>query len=180
MSSRPSPAQISSLYVTYDPTIGSAPTDAQDLLAKSRARARDILQVEMPDKIAHLSKLLEGENDPSSYLWIGHLETEAFQPKLYQPNAPELQKMNVGPLVRPSDVLHGMGGIVGVEDAATDDTGCSGPCAGGSNGANGVNGAEGIEGDDAVASKGLRNGMHWYEVLPGNEIQRELCQLVIR
>ncbi|RXK35189.1 hypothetical protein M231_07560 [Tremella mesenterica] len=137
--------------------------EARDaMMARYRKRAVDILQKELPGKINHLTKLLEGEQDETSCFWIGHVDTETYKPKLYQPDDPALTKMKLGKITLSTDVANG----IQIKDVDMESE-IAEP-------------AEGDGSDDEDQNKGVKKGIHWFEVMPGNEVQRELCQIVIQ
>ena len=117
----------------------------------------------MPEKILHIQKLLESENDPSSPLWTGHVDTEAYKPKMFQPTNPDA-RAHVGgrEIILPSEVVRG------AADKESHDDG--GELPGGDDGVMGPVGRDGLV-------HGVRTGPHWFEVIPINKVQNELLEL---
>ncbi|WVQ78930.1 hypothetical protein IAT38_001022 [Cryptococcus sp. DSM 104549] len=138
----------------------------QNLLIERRAQAIDILQNNFPEKIAHLQTMLKGENDPSSIFWVGRVEEPGFtEPKVLQPTEDaiaEYEKLrtNGSDAVMEDGAGREKRQVVLPKDIV-------------------ARGVQAVQ-EDADESKGVRMGMHWFEIMEVNQVQSECLKVIVK
>lgn len=148
------------------------------MLVKYRNLAKTHLQDTIPNKILVIQNLLATESDPSSALWVGHVDTPTYsRPTLLQPTDVDAQS-HIGEeykVVLPSEVVR-------AKEADHGDTDDQSLSEGEKNEMpNGVNGLPNEAGQrDGQLVKGVRTGQHWFEVVPQNKVQDELVKLSVK
>lgn len=146
------------------------------MIREYRASARDHLQTSIPQAILRLRKLIKAESDPSSPLWIGHTKTGQYVPegmKLYQPTDLALRELGIE-AVKPDQVAT----VMLTRAAKGNSDGCHVPT-------DGDDGEVEVEDEVIPAERQERRegslikaGDHWFEILPGNETQREASNIL--
>ena len=154
---------------------------------------------EIPGKITHIRNLIAQEDDPSSLLYKGHVESgDYLVPRRVQPDTiPRLVEASVGLQSRglnPEDIRPGEDIVlpddvvvpkkpVTTQGPTPDRSGVSTP---GSERSEDTligdhvklaNGLAGLSIDPL--EKGATPGPHWFEVVPRNKIQTDLAQMMI-
>jgi hypothetical protein len=118
---------------------------------------------------------MQEDSDPTSVFWAGHLDSGAYIPqgvKLYQPHDVALGELGEGEaaveVIQPSEVAR-IGkvlldqGYVGGRDAGDDNR-------------NGH--SDGKMNGNSLGESVAKAGDHWFEVLPGNKVQREVVSIL--
>jgi hypothetical protein len=120
------------------------------------------LQETIPAKIKAIQGIIASENDPSSILWLGHLETPAYnQVEVFQPDDPKVLEMGLK-TVLPSDITRARGNGAYDHPDDVDEPG--------------MNGENGHANGSLGNSKGVRAGPHWFEVMPINQVQDKIIK----
>ncbi len=99
-------------------------------------------------------------------MWSGHTSTEAFKNhKLLQPTDPEVAKLGIKPIM-PDQIVHTKHQELDEddEDHITQSV---------TKGMNGLGEGRGID-------RGVRTGVHWFEVLPTNQVQGQLIKISVK
>ncbi len=157
-------------------------------MTRYRARAIEILQIEMPAKLIQIQDLLNGEEDPESALHPNRASEGPFvKVAMFQPGSSKTvaagfvagSESSLGNVVMPQDICQCMSSkaddvsasmVKKVKKVTMQSTGSSM--------------LDGIDEDetDGEAERGAspsaaRTGVHWFEIFPQNKVQCELIDL---